>query len=89
MFEYDPAKSAANAEKHGIDFDTAQLLWRDDNRVDARIGLYGDEERRIIIGKIGEKYWTAVITYRGNRTRIISVRRARIDERKGYDGGGI
>jgi uncharacterized protein len=89
MFEYDPVKSAANAKKHGIDFETAPLLWHDDNRVDARIGLYGDEERRIIVGKIGDKHWTAVITDRGNRIRIISVRRARIDERKGYDGGGI
>ena len=29
-FEYDPAKSAANKAKHGIDFAEAQELWRDD-----------------------------------------------------------
>lgn len=29
MFEFDPAKSAANANKHGIDFVAAQALWSD------------------------------------------------------------
>ena len=28
-FEFDPLKSAANKEKHGIDFVDAQLLWHD------------------------------------------------------------
>lgn len=27
-FEYDPNKSAANLEKHGIDFEQAQELWK-------------------------------------------------------------
>ncbi|WP_197473799.1 BrnT family toxin, partial [Oleiphilus sp. HI0066] len=28
-FEFDPKKSKSNLEKHGIDFVTAQDLWRD------------------------------------------------------------
>ena len=28
QFEFDPAKSAANRDKHGIDFVEAQGLWR-------------------------------------------------------------
>jgi uncharacterized DUF497 family protein len=28
-FAFDPAKSAANLRKHGIDFLAAQALWRD------------------------------------------------------------
>ena len=28
-FEYDPAKSAANKVKHGIDFAEAKALWDD------------------------------------------------------------
>ena len=28
-FEFDPAKSKANMQKHGIDFEQAQALWRD------------------------------------------------------------
>ena len=31
-FEYDPAKSEANARKHGIDFSVAQQLWQDRGR---------------------------------------------------------
>jgi hypothetical protein len=32
------------------------------------------------IGKIGDKHWSAVITYRNEKIRIISVRRARKEE---------
>jgi len=38
------------------------------------------------VGKIGASYWSAIITYRGERIRIISVRRARQEERKAYEG---
>ena len=44
-----------------------------------------DEERRLIIGKISGKLWSAIITYRGATIRIISVRRARKDERHAYE----
>ena len=30
-FEYDPDKSSANRQKHGIDFEEAQALWTDPN----------------------------------------------------------
>ena len=32
-FEFDPAKSAANLKKHGIDFIGAQALWSDSDRL--------------------------------------------------------
>jgi len=79
MFEFDPAKSASNQEKHGIDFDEAQALWRDGNRIEIPAKTM-DEPRWLVIGKIGEKFWSAVITYRGENIRIISVRRARTEE---------
>ncbi|HLZ77421.1 BrnT family toxin [Phenylobacterium sp.] len=84
MFEFDPDKSAANFAKHGIDFDTAQALWSDDWRlvVDTR---FVAEQRQLVIGRIGERVWTAVITTRGEAIRIISVRRSRDDEVKAYD----
>jgi len=34
-FEYDPAKSAANQLKHGIDFEAAEALWLDVDRVES------------------------------------------------------
>ncbi|MCG6134692.1 MAG: BrnT family toxin [Nostoc sp. LLA-1] len=41
-----------------------------------------DEPRLIVIGQINKKHWTAVITYRSERVRIISIRRARDEEMK-------
>jgi uncharacterized DUF497 family protein len=43
-----------------------------------------DEARFQVIGRIGEKTWSAFITYRNEKIRIISVRRARADEEARY-----
>ena len=43
-----------------------------------------DEPRSQVIGRIGEKRWSAFITYRNEKIRIISVRRARADEEARY-----
>jgi len=83
-FEYDPVKSETNKNKHGIDFKNAQSLWSDQNRVE--IETYSTIEPRImIIGKIENKHWSAIITYRGQTVRIISVRRSRKSEVKLYE----
>jgi uncharacterized DUF497 family protein len=39
-----------------------------------------DEPRYLVIGLIDVKHWSAVITYRGVKIRLISVRRARKEE---------
>ena len=84
-FEFDPKKSLTNQNKHGIDFVKAQLLWFDDMllEIPARTS---DEPRFLIIGKIGNKHWSAVVTYRQERIRIISVRRSRKEEVEIYEG---
>jgi uncharacterized protein len=82
-FEFDPAKSAANNEKHGIDFVEAQALWYDDYRIDVEAS-HDLETRWITVGRIRDKLWTGVYTMRGNVVRIISVRRARLAERLRY-----
>lgn len=78
-FEFDLAKSANNLEKHGIDFHCAQLLWADENMLEIPATNEG-EARYLVIGNIAKKLWSAIITYRGNNIRIISVRRARKTE---------
>ena len=83
-FEYDPEKSLANKLKHGIGFDEARELWRDPDRAFAP-ALAGQEPRFVAIGKIGDKVWTAVFTWRGDRVRLISVRRARKNEFERYE----
>lgn len=87
-FEYDPHKSDLNREKHGIDFDEAQVLWNDEAflQIPAR-NL--DEPRFLVIGKIKGKHWSAVITYRGEDIRIISVRRSRDEEIELYENESL
>jgi hypothetical protein len=83
-FEYDDNKSQANLEKHGIDFVKAQGLWLDDAFVSFP-AKNDQEERWIVIGKIEEKHWSAIVTYRGDAVRIISVRRSRTQEVSFYE----
>jgi uncharacterized protein len=78
-FEFDPAKSMANLVKHDIDFDVAQSIWRDPRRIEVPARTT-DEPRWMVIGQIDGRCWSAVVTYRGDYVRIISVRRARDGE---------
>jgi len=83
-FEYDPVKSESNAQKHGIDFDEAQKLWVDEGLV-VLASTYAEESRYLAIGQIDSVHWTAIFTERGARTRIISVRRSRSEEKALYE----
>jgi uncharacterized protein len=83
-FEYDPPKSAANLEKHGIDFDEAQMLWGDPDLLEVPAKTV-DEPRWLVVGKIDGKHWSAVITYRQDAIRLISVRRSRQEEIELYE----
>lgn len=78
-FEFDPTKSAANRVKHGLDFVQAQELWNDPMRVEIEARTT-DERRRLVVGRIGEQHWSAVVTYRTEKVRLISVRRSRVQE---------
>ena len=78
-FEFDEAKSLANKAKHGIDFVEVQALWLDEMRVEIPARTQ-DEPRLLVIGRISDKHWSAVISYREGRIRLISVRRSRAEE---------
>ena len=83
-FEFDPDKSASNRDKHGIDFVEAQALWVYDRYLD--IDARSDTEPRFArIGRINGKYWVVFYTLRREVVRIISVRRARENERRSYE----
>ncbi|MGA1823410.1 MAG: BrnT family toxin [bacterium] len=83
-FEFDSKKSESNKIKHGIDFHEAQALWDDVDYVEIPAKTV-DEIRSLVIGKINDKHWSCVITYRGEKTRIISVRRSRKEEIELYE----
>jgi len=83
-FEFDEVKSRANHVKHGIDFRDAQRLWEDPNGLEVATRFLS-EPRSIFIGVLDGKHWTAVFTYRGERVRLISVRRSRQQEISLYE----
>jgi uncharacterized protein len=78
-FEFDINKSKSNQSKHGIDFELAQLLWLDPDLLEVPARTFG-EPRYLVIGKIFNKHYSAIITYRDEAIRIISVRRSRKEE---------
>lgn len=85
IFEFDSEKSAANKQKHGFDFLEARAFWDDPDLIEIPARTT-DEPRFLIIGKIGNKHWSGIITYRGENVRIISVRRSRSEEVAIYEG---
>jgi uncharacterized DUF497 family protein len=82
-FEFDPAKSAANKAKHGIDFVEGQTIWNDPDRLEIPARSL-DEPRFQVLGRVGERTWSAFVTYRNETIRIISIRHARPDEAARY-----
>ena len=78
-FEWNEAKSQANLEKHHISFPEAEALWDDEYAVELPSG-FAEEDRWLVIGRIGDLHWTAIVRRRAGRVRIISVRRARQTE---------
>jgi uncharacterized DUF497 family protein len=78
-FEFDSKKSDSNKTKHGIDFYEAQVLWDDPDLIEIPLKT-SDEPRFLVVGRISEKYWSGIITYRSDKIRIISVRRSKKEE---------
>jgi uncharacterized protein len=83
LFEFDEAKSARNLKERGIgferfaDMDLETAVVVEDARTD-----YGERRFRLV-GNIDGRLHVAVITYRGDVVRVISLRRAnRREERK-------
>ncbi len=83
-FEFDATKSNVNKEKHGIDFMEAQALWYDCDYIEIPLKTI-DESRFLVVGKILKKHWSAIITYRNQKVRLISVRRSRKEEIEIYE----
>ena len=85
-FEWDKVKSASNHSKHGISFLQATEMWNDPNLAQLRsLRDEFDETRFLVIAKIDNVMWSAVITLREQRVRIISVRRSRQSEVSIYE----
>jgi len=84
-FEFDKRKSRSNKKKHGIDFIETQALWEDPDLIEIPARTT-DEPRFLVVGRIGDRHWSGIVTYREDRMRIISVRRSREEEMELYEG---
>ena len=87
-FEFDPKKNTSNKIKHGLDFVDGLELWEDPERLEVPAKTDG-EQRCMLIGKVRGNHWSAVFTIRGNKIRIISIRRSRIKEVNAYENEDI
>ncbi len=83
MYEWDEAKRFATLRKHKIDFaDAVEVFETVHLRLPGRSDI---EIREIAVGYLNETHMAVVFTMRGETIRIITVRKARHDEREAYD----
>ena len=84
LFEWDDEKAAINLKKHGVSFQTAALVFYDENRIEMYDSEHSlEEDRYITIGMV-EDVLFVVYTERKDRLRIISARLANKKERSMY-----
>lgn len=85
-FEWDQRKAATNLGKHGVDFADAALALYDDRALTTRDSGDYDEERLATLGLDALGHLVVVVyTWREERVRVISARRATPTERKRYE----
>jgi len=85
-YEWDPHKARSNLRKHGINFADAVTIFTDDFALTIPDDD-SDEERFVSIGMdaLG-RVLVVVYTWRGEKIRIISARKAELHERQQYEG---
>jgi uncharacterized DUF497 family protein len=84
LFEWDDEKAAINLKKHGVSFQTAALVFYDENRIEMYDSEHSlEEDRYNTIGMV-EDVLFVVYTERKDRLRIISARLANKKERSMY-----
>ena len=86
LVEWDDNKNRINIQKHGISFETAALVFADEERIEYYDKLHShDEDRFIVLGCVqGILY--VVYTMRDEASRLISARMATPTERRIYYG---
>lgn len=82
-FEWDEQKAVLNRQKHGVDFRDAAQIFFDFDRLEAEDD-YLTEERFRVIGRVYGTILFVVYTFRDERIRIISARKATGYEKQQY-----
>ena len=86
IFEWDPAKAAANTRKHRVSFDEAASIFFDPLSVTIPDPDHSAGERRFVTMGVSSNGRLLVVahTERGSVLRLISARPASAVERKRY-----
>jgi len=84
-YEWDDVKQQANLVKHEVDFSIAEGFEWDTalETIDDRHNY--NEERWIALGLIKNRLYVLIYTYRFEKARIISLRKANKREREYYE----
>lgn len=87
IFEWDEQKALNNIKKHGVSFEEAVSVFMDALSITVTDPSHSESEDRFIDIGLSDLGRLLVIAYteRGDRTRIISSRRALPAERKAYE----
>ncbi len=87
IYEWDPKKAKANLRQHGVSFDQAASVFLDPLSVTFPDPDHsGEEFREITIGRSASQRVVFLSHTRwGDRTRLISARKATRRERKQYE----
>lgn len=72
--EFDPAKDARNRAKHGVGL--AEYALIDAAATVATEVVRSGERRTVILAPLGGRIHQAVVTFRGDAVRVISLRKA-------------
>lgn len=88
VYEWDPAKDAANIAKHELGFGDATAVFDDPHvLIEDSTKPEPGEERRRAIGVVDDRMVTVIFTDRPTGRRIISAPKAKDDERERYRQG--
>ena len=86
-FEWDARKAVANLRKHGVDFADAGTALYDEQAITMPDEGSDEEDRFVTLGMdaLG-RVLVVVYTWREDRPRLISARKATPRERRQYEG---
>ncbi len=84
MFEWDENKRLQNLAKHQLDFAEGYVVF-ESFHVFGQVRTVDGELRQLVTGRFEDLYVTIVFTIRDGSTRLISMRRARREEREHYE----
>jgi uncharacterized DUF497 family protein len=84
-FEWDEEKRLKNIESHSIDFVRAKEIWKNPVLEILSSQAHHGEDRFLAIGQTEDSLITVIYTWRGDKRRLISARKARNNEKKHYE----